>query len=103
MTIWSNPGPEPVEAVYVDVQCDGNENCYIPKAEYTILIVDHEGKLSCHQTLTVYVGLHLGGRGALNPIIFALTTNAKNTSEVISEHKICQNFREPTGPHTLHM
>ncbi len=35
--------PEPVEVLEIFVECEANENCYLPRQRYTITIVDDQG------------------------------------------------------------
>lgn len=43
VTILDDNVPEPAEVIEVIVECDGNENCFIPQRMYTITIVDEQG------------------------------------------------------------
>ncbi|XP_064387691.1 uncharacterized protein LOC135335916 [Halichondria panicea] len=43
VTILDDDIPEPVEVVEVMVQCVAIENCYLPRARYTITIIDDQG------------------------------------------------------------
>ncbi len=44
VTILDDDIPEPVEVVEVIVQCVARENCYLPRARYTITIIDDQGE-----------------------------------------------------------
>lgn len=46
ITIINDTVPEAVEMLEVVVECDSNENCYLPRESYTITIVDDECEFS---------------------------------------------------------
>ncbi len=40
--------PEEVEVLEIEVDCEDNGNCYLPRQIYTITIIDDQGTYSCH-------------------------------------------------------
>ena len=60
--IHADDVPEPVEYLEVVLNCDGNENCYIPRSVYRITIIDNQGRFSavvCHYIYVVAnISLH---------------------------------------------
>ena len=47
--------PEPVEVLEIVVECEDNENCYLPRRTYTITIIDDQGTYSCRAYILGHV------------------------------------------------